>query len=352
MGICNEIPKTKYKKGENIETPKKSYTAGEYNETPKNNYTAQEYKELLEGNYPLIEYNEKVKSKDKIEESNKKDKIEEINKKVKIEESNKKVKSNMEAPQPVSFKNNNIKNIIKMKLKIEKDDVNKPTKILYNIESQRYDCDLKELNESNTELFINEKKYDYKTYFIPEKEGIYEIQLNIKILMKNCCCLFFGLKNLQSLDLSSFNTQNVTSMSFMFFKCENIQNLDLSSFNTQNVTNMSYMFQECKNLQNLDLSSFNTQKVTDMSHMFYYCYNLKNLNLLSFNTQKVENMDNMFYNCSDLQSLDLSSFNTQNETSNYDNMFQGAGLKRVVVNVQDSKLISKAKNYSIDILYS
>ncbi len=260
----------------------------------------------------------------------------------------------MEAPQPVSFKNDNIKNInniIKMKLNIKKDDVNKPTKILYNIESQRYDCDLKELNESNTELFINEKKYDYKSYFTPQKEGIYEIQLNIKILMKNCCCLFFGLKNLQSLDLSSFNTQNVTSMSFMFFKCENIQNLDLSSFNTQNVTNMSYMFQECKNLQNLDLSSFNTQKVTDMTQMFNECNKLQSLNLLSFNTQKVTKMNYMFHNCRDLQSLYLSSFNTQNVTSNYC-MFKGAGLKRVVVNVQDSKLISKANFYFIDILYS
>jgi surface protein len=111
------------------------------------------------------------------------------------------------------------------------------------------------------------------------------------------------------------------------------------------------MFYECQKLQNLDLSSFNTQNVTDMSHMFYYCYNLKNLNLLSFNTQKVEYMDNMFYNCFYLQSLDLSSFNTQNVTSN-GYMFEGAGLNRVVVNVQDNLLISKAKSYSIKILYA
>ena len=273
---------------------------------------------------------------------------------------------------------NNTNNIIKMKLKIEKNDVNKPTKILYNIDSQRKDCDLKELNELNTELFINEKKYNYKSYFTPEKEGIYEIQLNIKKNMKNCCCLFYGLINLQSLDLSSFKTQNVTNMSFMFYGCNNLQSLDLSSFNTQNVTNMSYMFYgcynlkslnlsslnnkkvtdmscmfyNCENLQNLNLSSFNTQNVINMRCMFYNCNKLQNLNLLSFNTQKVTNMNYMFFNCSNLQSLDLSSFNTQNETSNYDNMFQGAGLKRVVVNVQDSKLISKAKNYSIEILYS
>ncbi len=52
--------------------------------------------------------------------------------------------------------------------------------------------------------------------------------------MKNCCCLFYGL-NLQSLDLSSFNTENVTNMSYMF-SFSKIQTLDLSSFNTENVT--------------------------------------------------------------------------------------------------------------------
>ena len=36
---------------------------------------------------------------------------------------------------------------------------------------------LKELNELNTELYINNKKYKYKKYFIPEKEGIYSILL-------------------------------------------------------------------------------------------------------------------------------------------------------------------------------
>jgi len=245
----------------------------------------------------------------------------------------------------------NINNIIKMKLKIEKDDVTKPTKILYNINSQRKDCDLKELNELNTELFINEKKYDYKSYFTPEKEGIYEIQLNIKKNMKNCCCLFYGLRNLQSLDLSSFKTQNVTNMSFMFYDCNNLKSLDLSSFNTQNVTNMNYMFGYCNNLKSLNLSSFKTQNVTNMSCMFYQCNNLQSFDLSSFNTQKVTNMSNMFYKCINLQSLDLSSFNTQNVTDMKE-MFYNVGIKRIVVNVQDNKLISAAKSYSINILYA
>ena len=114
---------------------------------------------------------------------------------------------------------------------------------------------------------------------------------------------------------------------------------------------MKYMFYECNNLQNLNLSSFKTQNVTNMNCMFEECNKLQSLNLLSFNTQKVTNMDSMFYNCRDLQSLDLSSFNTQN-VSDINYIFEGAGLKRVVVNVLDIKLISKATYYSIDILYS
>ena len=35
----------------------------------------------------------------------------------------------------------------------------------------------------------------------------------------------------------------------MFSYCSNLKILDLSSFNTLNVTNMSYMFSHCHNLK-------------------------------------------------------------------------------------------------------
>ena len=43
--------------------------------------------------------------------------------------------------------------------------------------------------------------------------------------------------------------------------------LDLSSFDTSNVTNMSSMFRDSQ-ATTLDLSSFDTSKVTTMYHMF------------------------------------------------------------------------------------
>ena len=131
----------------------------------------------------------------------------------------------------------------------------------------------------------------------------------------NMECMFYNCSNLVSIDLSSLNIQNVTSMKNMFYGCNNLINIDLSSLNTQNVSNMENMFYNCNNLVNIDLSHFNTQNVSNMQSMFYNCNNLINIDLSSFNTQKVISLGHMFYNCNNLMNADLSSFNTQNVTN-------------------------------------
>ena len=83
--------------------------------------------------------------------------------------------------------------------------------------------------------------------------------------------MFDGCRRLTSLDLSHFNTQNVTNMGSMFSGCSGLTSLDLSHFNTQNVTDMSYMFYRCSDLTFLDLSNFNPQNVTGMNWMFSGC---------------------------------------------------------------------------------
>jgi len=63
---------------------------------------------------------------------------------------------------------------------------------------------------------------------------------------------------------------------------------------------MSGMFCECSSLTNINLSKFNTNNVTDMSGMFCECSSLTNINLSNFNTNHVNNMENMFYRCKKL----------------------------------------------------
>ena len=50
----------------------------------------------------------------------------------------------------------------------------------------------------------------------------------------------------------------------MFNKCSKLSSLNLSDFNTDDVTNMSYMFNKCSSLTSLNLSNFNTNNVKDM----------------------------------------------------------------------------------------
>ena len=57
---------------------------------------------------------------------------------------------------------------------------------------------------------------------------------------------------------------------------------------------MKAMFQLCKELEHLDLSNFNTHNVTEMGWMFNQCYKLKYLNIKNFSLKSDSNTYMMF----------------------------------------------------------
>ena len=69
-------------------------------------------------------------------------------------------------------------------------------------------------------------------------------------------------------------------MTRMFSNCEALTSLDLSGFNTSNVTNMVAMFYECSGLTYLDLSRWDTSKVTNMNSIFSGCNALKTIRMV------------------------------------------------------------------------
>ena len=237
------------------------------------------------------------------------------------------------------------KNEIKLKVKIEEKDINKDIYFLDNFNQSEHCHDhLKELNELNTEIYINNTKYKYTKSFKPEKVGLTEIKIKFNIQIKDCSYMFYECSNLTSIDLSSFDTTYVNNMKYMFGKCHNLTSIDLSSFDTRNVTDMSFMFSFCSNLKKIDLSSFNTKNVTDMSGMFYYCFNLKKIDLSSFDTNNVTDMSNIFYYCSNLKIINLSSFETKKNT-NINNMFSSCSkLNQVKINNISYNIINSLKN--------
>ena len=212
-------------------------------------------------------------------------------------------------------------NLIYISIDVGKEDINKD---IYFLDNQEYEdkdgkkCyhdNLKELNEFNTKLFINEKEGKYSKYFIPKVEGQYNIKIQFNINLTNSSFMFAGCKTIKNISFINFNRKQITNMKYMFSNCENIKKINLFSFNTINVTDMSKLFYNCKRLKSLNLLSFNTKKVIDMNNMFYCCNNLENLNISSFNTKNVINMECLFYECFKLKFLDLSIFDTKNVTN-------------------------------------
>ena len=200
-----------------------------------------------------------------------------------------------------------INNEIMITLEIKEDDIENK---IYFFDNWHNHDHLKEMNELNTK--VNIEGINYEKFFVPKKKGTYNIKIVLNFLMEDCSYMFYRCCNIKSINLSKFNSKNVTNMSYMFCECDNLENINLSSFNTEKVINMRNMFYNCNNLKKIDLFKFNTKNVTNMSHMFYGCYNLKNIDLSSFDTQNVTNMSYMFYKCINLKSIDLSGFNFTN----------------------------------------
>ena len=195
------------------------------------------------------------------------------------------------------FKNNkkynyyqNVKNEIEILIKIEK------SKKIYflsnNIEANN---DLKELNNENTSLYINNKQNTFRKYFRFTEIGEYKIKLKFNKYFQDCSHMFSGCEDLININLDNFNTKNVTNMKEMFSGCKNLKSINLFNLDTKNVIDMSGMFQLCSNLKSLELFQFNTLNVTNMENMFLGCENLINLNLSSFNTQNVSKMNFIFF---------------------------------------------------------
>lgn len=115
------------------------------------------------------------------------------------------------------------------------------------------------------------------------------------------CTYFLGGSSgtgykMSSLDLYGLDTRNVTNMCGMFFDDQNLQQINLGNLKTNNVANMNSMFVNLP-LQNnnLDLTKFNTLNVTDMTGMFQ-SLKVQTIDLSTFDMSTVTNYGNMFYN--------------------------------------------------------
>ena len=130
--------------------------------------------------------------------------------------------------------------------------------------------------------------------------------------------MFSGNYGLKSINFANLNTSNVQDFNDMFYECY-IPTINMSGINTQSATNMQGMFAYTSKLTSLDISNFDTSNVTDFGGMFMSS-NIPSLDVSRFNTSSATTMNGMFYNDENLTTIDVSSFNTSNVTD-FGNMF-------------------------------
>ena len=162
----------------------------------------------------------------------------------------------------------------------------------------------------------------------------------------NMYYLFNDCSSLTQLDLSNWNVGNVTSMSSMFSSCKSLQSVgDLSGWDTSNVTDMKYMFYDCSSLTQLDVSNWNVGNVTRMINMFNSCESLTQLDVYGWDTSNVTNMGYIFFNCSSLTQIDLSNWNVGNVTN-----FDRFAIKSGIINFVGGRTIDEVIEDNISIL--
>ena len=127
------------------------------------------------------------------------------------------------------------------------------------------------------------------------------------------------ISNSDGIDLSSWDTSNVTNMEGMF-EAADFHLPSMAYWDTSNVTNMSRMFEAAKinvNSKNV-LTRLNVSNVINMSYMFKEAkdnssnYPKFNQDLRYWNVSKVQNMEGMFFGIFDGILYDIGRWDTSN----------------------------------------
>ena len=147
------------------------------------------------------------------------------------------------------------------------------------------------------EIYVNDSFLEIKNEFFYNNTDIFIVEVQWNITIKNINNMFENCDNIIEIDLSNFNTSQVTDISCMFYRCLSLSSLNLDNIDTSNVDNMAYMFYNCSSLRSLNLVNFDTSKVITLVGMFYNCISLISLDVSKFSTSKLTSMKNLFYGC-------------------------------------------------------
>ena len=81
-----------------------------------------------------------------------------------------------------------------------------------------------------------------KTTYLNKNDKVSKINIIIDYPIKSFCELFKKCECIESINFKRFYRNNINNMRCMFYGCYSLKELNLTNFNTINVTDMSSMF--------------------------------------------------------------------------------------------------------------
>lgn len=161
----------------------------------------------------------------------------------------------------------------------------------------------------NFKDYININEWRYKSNSNVREQDVYKFvpkdryhleQLIIERLKEN-------IKEPYLLDIDTSNIKNFSDLfsadpdDYLRRHCkintEEIITLDLSSWNTSNVTTMNGMFYRCKNLKTLHIENFDMSSIQDLGAMCRYCESLKYVDVSKWKIKKFGNNKSVEVSC-------------------------------------------------------
>ena len=97
--------------------------------------------------------------------------------------------------------------------------------------------------------------------------------------------MFYGCSFLKEINLSNFNTTEVTNMTQMFYGCSKLKEINVSKFKTTNCEDIYGMFSNCSSLESIDMLNWDMKNIKDIDYLFADCSKLKNIKM-NFNNNK------------------------------------------------------------------
>ena len=171
-------------------------------------------------------------------------------------------------------------------------------------------------------LTIHSKPSTTNLYKLIKDEIFFQYKFNTKNELKTAVILWCRDNKLAIQkygDISSWDTSNITDMSYLF-QNEKYFNNDISNWDVSNVTNMRYMF-SCATSFNQPLDNWDVSNITNMNYMFIFATNF-NQPLDNWDVSNIKTMQCMFY-CATSFNQTLDNWDVSNVTD-MGYMFYGA----------------------------